>query len=53
MINPPMRIRLYTLFQALILKQKYITGDHMLTFSYICIELESSTLVSGLYLNAM
>ena len=36
-------------FQDLIFKQKYITGDHMLTSSYIFIELGPSTLVSDLY----
>ena len=35
--------------QALIFKQKYITGYHMLKASNILIELKSSTLVSDLY----
>ena len=35
--------------QALIFKQKYITGDYMLTASNMFNELKSLTLVSNLY----
>ena len=35
--------------QALIFKQNYITGDHILTLSNIFIELKSSSSVSDLY----
>ena len=37
--------------QALIFKQKYITRDNMLPSSEKCFKLESSTLVSYLWLN--
>ena len=49
MINDPVRIQLCNFYQRLKFKQKCITGDHMLTTSYIFIELGYSTLISDLY----
>ena len=46
---PPCISNYILCIQDLIFKQKYITGDHMLTLSNIFIESKSSTLVSDLY----
>ena len=44
-----MLIQLFNLFPIFIVKWNYITGDHMLTLSYIFSGLMSSTFVSDLY----
>ena len=48
-LNAPVRIQLYTLRPRFNIIQKYITGDHMLTQSYIFSGLISSMFVSYLY----
>ena len=48
-VNVPMLIQLYTLFPSFNIRQKYITGNHMLTSPHIFLGLISPKFVSDLY----